>query len=133
MAETYLAPRTSVEEKLAAIWRDILKLERVGIHDDFFALGGHSLLATQVIARVTDAFEVELPLRSLFETPTVAGLATQIAQAQARKAVSEEITEMLADLESLSDEEAERLLGQESPQQSDRRFAAPKNNTGRAE
>jgi amino acid adenylation domain-containing protein len=115
MAETYLPPRTSVEEKLAAIWRDILKLERVGIHDDFFALGGHSLLATQVISRVTDAFEVELPLRSLFETPTVAGLAARVAQGPARKAVPEEITGMLADLEALSDEEAEHLLGQESP------------------
>jgi amino acid adenylation domain-containing protein len=115
MEEIYLAPRTSVEEKLAAIWRDILKLERVGIHDDFFVLGGHSLLATQVISRVTDAFDVELPLRSLFEMPTVAGLAAQVMQGRGKGADSEEITEMLTDVESLSDEEVENLLSQQSP------------------
>lgn len=111
----FVAPRTPLEEVLAGIWCQLLRVEPVGIHDNFFDLGGHSLLATQVISRVREAFHLELPLRALFEDPTVAGLAAQIAQMQAEEAVPEEITDMLAKLESLSDEEAEHLLGQESP------------------
>jgi acyl carrier protein len=63
---------------LADIWTQVLGLEQVGVHDHFFELGGHSLLATQVISRVRQAFQIELPLRSLFEAPTVAGLGEQI-------------------------------------------------------
>ena len=74
----FVAPRTAVEELVAVIWTDILKVTRVGAHDDFFALGGHSLLATQLMARLRQSFGVELPLRSLFEAPTVAGVAERI-------------------------------------------------------
>src|SRR6185503_6702979 len=70
-----------VEEVVAGIWRVTLKVADVGPDDNFFELGGHSLLATQVISRVREYFRVELPLRSLFETPTVAGLAAQIETA----------------------------------------------------
>jgi acyl carrier protein len=74
-------PRTPVEDLLASIWANVLKIEQVGIRDNFFDLGGHSLLATQVMARVREAFHVELPLLSLFKAPTVAGLAEQVETA----------------------------------------------------
>ena len=76
--ETFVAPRTLVEEVLAGIWSQVLGLEQPSIHDNFFELGGHSLLAVQVISRVRDAFGVELPLRYLFEAPTVSSLAEKI-------------------------------------------------------
>ncbi len=75
------ALRTPVEELLAGIWEEVLRVERVRAEDDFFALGGHSLLATRVTSRVRDSFGVELPLQALFEQPTLAGLAARIAAA----------------------------------------------------
>jgi amino acid adenylation domain-containing protein len=82
--DAFEAPRTAVEEKLAAMWTSILELERVGIHDNFFNLGGNSLLAFQLISRVRDEFNVELPLARVFETPTVAALSNWIGEATAR-------------------------------------------------
>jgi acyl carrier protein len=81
--EAAVAPRTPVEEVLAAIWAEaeVLGVEQLGVHDNFFELGGHSLLATRVISRVRKAFQVEVPLRSLFEAPTVAGLAEKVESA----------------------------------------------------
>jgi amino acid adenylation domain-containing protein len=86
--ESYIAPRTPVEEMLAEIWAEVLKLDKVGTHDNFFELGGHSLLATQVISQVRNTFQVEVPVRSLFEMPTVAGLANAIEEAKHRGAES---------------------------------------------
>ena len=74
-------PRTPIEKALAEIWSDLLRVERIGVEDDFFALGGHSLLATQVFSRLRKAFAVGLPLRTLFETRTIAALAIAIEAA----------------------------------------------------
>src|SRR6476661_181488 len=74
----YEAPVGEMETKLAAVWAEVLKLEKVGRHDNFFALGGHSLSSIQMLARVREVFHVEVPLQSLFQNPTVAGLALQL-------------------------------------------------------
>jgi acyl carrier protein len=78
--DNYAPPETPVEEKLVEIWQAVLSVKRVGIHDNFFDLGGHSLLATQVIHRINQAFQLSLPIRSLFEEPTVAELGLLIEE-----------------------------------------------------
>ena len=75
----YAAPRTELEQRLAAVWSDILGLERVGIHDNFFELGGNSLLSLQILSRLRSAWQLDLPLRTLFEEPTIAQLAARLA------------------------------------------------------
>ncbi|QMS92432.1 NcpA [Nostoc edaphicum CCNP1411] len=82
LLEKYVAPRSPIEEILALIWQQVLKVELVGRHDNFFELGGHSLLATQLISRVRSSLKVELPLRSLFAAPTIAELSHNIQQLQ---------------------------------------------------
>jgi acyl carrier protein len=86
----YEPPATELEEELAGLWRELLKVERVGINDNFFNLGGHSLLATRLIFRLHEHFQVELPLRALFEAPTIAMLAPVIVQGQLEQMASEE-------------------------------------------
>lgn len=78
--QVYVAPRTAIEESLAQIWSFVLKVERVGIRDNFFALGGHSLMAMQLMARVQEVFQIDIPLRRLFEHWTVEGLARAIGE-----------------------------------------------------
>lgn len=79
--EIYQTPRTPVEEIVANIWGTILRLDGIGVNDNFFELGGHSLLGTQVISRVREAFSVEIPLRTLFESPTIGGMAESVEHA----------------------------------------------------
>ncbi|HVS00778.1 MAG TPA: amino acid adenylation domain-containing protein, partial [Thermoanaerobaculia bacterium] len=78
---SFAPPRTVTEELLAGIWAEVLGTEKVGLHDDFFELGGHSLLATQVMSRIRSVFQREVPLRALFEQPTVASLAKVVEEA----------------------------------------------------
>lgn len=94
----FVAPATEVEQQLAAVWSALLGVEQVGVHDDFFDLGGASLTAIQALARIRDAFDVELPLQSFFAAPTLGAVAQAVE------------TALIAQIESLSDEEVERLL-----------------------
>ncbi|MGH9896749.1 MAG: phosphopantetheine-binding protein, partial [bacterium] len=113
----FVAPTTPVETELAAIWAEVLGLDQVGIHDNFLDLGGHSLMATQIILRVMEAFQIELPLQSLLEAPTVAKMALIIMENQAKKAGDEDLTRLLAELEALSEDEAQRLLSDKDASQ----------------
>ncbi len=81
LEQDFVSPRTTVEEVLAKIWVEVLRLEQISVHDNFFEIGGHSLLATQIISRVRDTYQLDLPLRRLFDAPTVASLA-EIIDAQ---------------------------------------------------
>ncbi|MEG4344303.1 amino acid adenylation domain-containing protein [Microcoleus sp. A003_D6] len=85
----YVAPQTSIEEVLVKIWAEVLGIKRVGIRDNFFELGGHSLLATQLVSRVRDAFGVELPLRRVFEAPTIGDLSKIVESLKDKNAKSE--------------------------------------------
>jgi phthiocerol/phenolphthiocerol synthesis type-I polyketide synthase E len=108
----------TLEQVIADVWREVLGIGHVGIHDNFFGLGGHSLMALQVIARLRRAFQVEVSVRVFFEAPTVAGLAEAIEQAkdQTEQAKHAEMTHLLAELEALPDEMARRLLADERAQ-----------------
>jgi amino acid adenylation domain-containing protein len=86
----YLAPRTELERALAEIWAQVLRVDRVGVQDNFFELGGHSLLATRVITRISHLLDTELPLRLMFETPTIEVLSTRIIQEIAAEVSMEE-------------------------------------------
>ncbi len=77
----FVEPRTEIEELIGQIWREILKLDKIGVYDNFFELGGHSLLATRMVARLRKNFSIDLPLRRIFEMPTVAGLARTVETA----------------------------------------------------
>jgi amino acid adenylation domain-containing protein len=97
-------PRTPVEEHLVELWKEVLGVESVGIHDSFFALGGHSLLVTRMLARVRGAFGVEVPLRQVYEAPTVAQLAESVASSLIDAEEHSEMEQLLAELERLPDE-----------------------------
>jgi acyl carrier protein len=96
--DNFVAPRTQLEEDLAGLWADILKVERVGINDNFFDLGGHSLLATRLIFRLREHFNVELPLRALLEAPSIATIAPVIVQSQLEKIDGEVMAQVLSAL-----------------------------------
>jgi acyl carrier protein len=83
-----VAPRTPLERQLAETWAEVLQVERVGIHDSFLDLGGHSLTATRLVARLRSALGVEVALKTLFETPTIAGLVEEIERARPVAAAS---------------------------------------------
>src|SRR5262249_18455585 len=110
------------ERALTEIWAEVLGVDQIGIHDDFFQLGGHSLRAAQVITRVTEVLGVKLPLQAMFDSPTVAGLARIIGteaptwEAETIKPLprgDSTLDELLTELDQLSTAEARRLLGEQ--------------------
>jgi amino acid adenylation domain-containing protein len=125
--DSFVAPRNSIEQTLASIWFELLGVEKVSIHDNFFDLGGHSLLAIQLISRIREAFKIEVPLPSVFEKPTVAELAGQLEQKQAApvermlpkieatRRGAPALERLLSRLDTLSDEEAKKMLQEKKP------------------
>jgi acyl carrier protein len=114
LATAYEAPRNEVERTIAGLWQELLRLDRVGIHDSFFDLGGHSLLAIQAIGRLRQAFPVQLELRELLDgTPTVAGIAA-LVQAQLPDAQElDRMATLLAEIDALSGDEVAQALAAE--------------------
>jgi acyl carrier protein len=110
----YAAPRTPAEIEVEHLWREVLSLDRIGVHDNFFDLGGHSLAATRVVSQVIKKFQLEIPLQSLFRSPTIAQMAEVIAQSQANKIDAADLNRMLAELESLTDEQAQQIITQDT-------------------
>ena len=120
MEVSSIVPTQPTLDHLAQIWREVVLVDEVGPNDNFFDLGGHSLLATQILARIAKTFRVELPLRTIFECPTITELAVAVEQAQrepsdapttiTRRASEGEIHQLLDRLDTLSDDELQQLL-----------------------
>jgi acyl carrier protein len=116
LEQPFVAPNTAIEKELVHIWSQVFGLAKIGIHDNFFHLGGHSLLATQVISRARDAFQVELPVRRLFESPTIEGLARYIETSRQSqtdtelRAIPIAQADILNRLDELSEAEVDSLL-----------------------
>jgi acyl carrier protein len=114
LEDAFVAPRTVVEQELAGIWSEVLKVKRVGVHDNFFDLGGDSLKAIQVTSRIQDLFEIEIPLSSLFEHPNLADLCNFLGQTRTEFADDDAMAQLLNELETVSEDEARALLFSES-------------------
>jgi acyl carrier protein len=106
---SYVAPRTPLEEEVAAAWKEVLAIERPGIHDNFFEIGGHSLLATRVIMLLRNRLGLNLSLRLLFENPTVAGMAAALMQTLVEQTDGSAVLGIVAEVENVSDETARQL------------------------
>ncbi|WP_455659584.1 amino acid adenylation domain-containing protein [Pseudomonas sichuanensis] len=108
--QAYVAPRSELEQRIAAIWQDVLQVERVGLDDDFFALGGHSLLATQVITRVREQLQREVPLKTLFLDSVLGAFCAGVEAQQAETCVHDELAKSLQALKRLTGEELDKLI-----------------------
>ena len=112
-AAELVAPRTPLEEQVAGLWREVLEVERIGVHDSFWDLGGHSLMATKILSRVRQAFGIDLPLSSLFLNPLLGEFAEAVGQG-VLAAAGGAAADLLAELDGLSDEEIRVLLAEET-------------------
>ena len=106
----YTSPGNEIEKSLVRIWEEVLNIHPVGVRDNFFDLGGHSLAATQVVSRVIHHFKLEVPLQSMFESPTIGDMAAVIAAHQGKTLDDRGLTALLKELETMSDAEAKRIL-----------------------
>jgi len=106
-------PRTLTEEAISEIWCRLLRLQNVGVHDNFFESGGHSLLATRLISHLRETFQISLPLRRVFETPTVAGLAKNIADLWGGQDTADEVVRINRLTAQLSTDELNRIAQSE--------------------
>ncbi len=111
--ENFAAPRSHLEESIAEVWNELLKVDRVGIHDNFFELGGHSLLGAKLISNLRRRLNVELSLVDIFQSPTVSRMAALIYQRQTEGEAEDELASLLAEIENLSDEEAQQKFAEE--------------------
>jgi acyl carrier protein len=107
---TFVPPRGPVEQELAEMWCDLLRLDKISVHDNFFELGGHSLLLIQISTRIQRVFHVELSLRTLFNVPTIAEMAVSISESQVAEEDPDEIAAMIAELKDLSPDELAAFL-----------------------
>jgi acyl carrier protein len=103
-------PQNALEEQVLQIWRQVLGNPQVGVEDNFFDLGGHSLLATQVVARLERELQVEMPLRSLFEHPTAAAMATAIVQQYAKQVDDATLMQIIEEVKQIADDDLLALL-----------------------
>jgi acyl carrier protein len=113
LQSSYFPPRDKVERTIVDVGRSVLGIEDIGIYDNFFEMGGSSLLAVQLVSRLRDAFQQQIPLSVLFERPTVAGLAEVIRAKEPEQEKIDEITRLLAEIEQLDDEQIKRRLADE--------------------
>lgn len=110
LANTYIAPSNEIEQNLADVWQKLLGIEKVGIHDNFFELGGDSLFATQLVSELCKTFQIEFSYKGFFNGPTIGELAEVIVQKLAEQTNLEELTQALADIEQLSQDEVQALI-----------------------
>ncbi|MHC5209055.1 phosphopantetheine-binding protein, partial [Pseudomonas chlororaphis] len=111
MQQVYVAPQSELEQQIAAIWADVLKLDRVGLSDNFFELGGHSLLVAQVVTRVKQQFGVDIPIRSLFGAESLSAFVEKVqALRETTSSLQDELAKSLEALKRLSPDDLEKII-----------------------
>jgi acyl carrier protein len=110
LSQTFVAPRSATEELLAEIWSEILGVEKIGIHDNFFHLGGHSLRVIQVVSRIRQTFDLEISVRHLFQNPTISKLIEVMAELAGSFEVIDEIARTIREISQLSAEQVQGML-----------------------
>ena len=119
LSTPFASPVSEIEKTLVRIWQEVLDVRPIGVYDRFFDLGGHSLSASRVVSRVIERFQLDIPLQSLFESPTIADLAAVIETHQGKTLDERGLRKLMDELDSLSEEEANRLLGEQHNKNSD--------------
>jgi hypothetical protein len=108
--EPYVAPRNELERELERLWSQLLGVEGIGVHDDFFRLGGHSLLGTRLVGRVRQEMGVELPIQAIFRSPTIAQMAAEIAEMRMQEADPDLLADVLEEVRTLTPEQIREML-----------------------